>query len=149
MLIHFLQKSTFVLQKIQKILTFPDSDTRFPDYSWLLSKSSFVLTSGPQNPDYSWPHEPCFRQKIFFKNEKAFFFGKRKSPSTHVSPSGSCLHKSSPLWQMTFLAAAITSSLSHFSRNTSHAFFSHWAWNQGKSRKIIEKRKILLPLGLR
>ena len=53
-----------MLQKTTKILTFPDSDTRFPDYSWLLAKSLFVLTSGPPNADFSWPHEPCFYYKI-------------------------------------------------------------------------------------
>ena len=47
-------KIDFNVAKNTKILTFSDSDTRFPEYSRLLSNSLFVLTLGPQNPDFSW-----------------------------------------------------------------------------------------------
>ena len=49
----FLTKIDFHVAKNTKILTFPDSDTRFPDFFLTFSKLLFFLTTGPPNPDFS------------------------------------------------------------------------------------------------
>ena len=46
----FLTKIDFHVAKNTKILTF---SWHWHSFSWLLSKPLFVLTSGPQNPDFS------------------------------------------------------------------------------------------------